>query len=89
MNYSYQQLGRLAPELQRRHVWRARGRRLWNRYVRVAAGIAGLIGDTLLTAMYFILLPPFAWIARRAERREAPGWRAIPPDRPASPTSHY
>jgi hypothetical protein len=40
-------------------------------------------------AMYFILLPPFAWIARRAERREAPGWRAIPPDRPASPTSHY
>ena len=25
MNYSYQQLGRLTPELQRRHVWRARG----------------------------------------------------------------
>ena len=24
MNYSYQQLGRLSPELQRRHVWRAR-----------------------------------------------------------------
>ena len=28
MNYSYQQLGRLTPELQRRHVWRARRTRL-------------------------------------------------------------
>src|SRR6476661_3732797 len=42
MNYSYQQLGRLTPKLQRRHVWRARGTRLWKRYLRVAAGIAGL-----------------------------------------------
>jgi hypothetical protein len=89
MNYSYQQLGRVAPELQRRHVWSARGRRLWNRYLRVAAVIAGLIGNTLLIAMYFVLVPPFAWAARRAERRETPGWRAIPPDRPAPPTSLY
>jgi len=89
MNYSYQQLGRLEPELQQRHVWRARGRRFWNRYVRMAAAIAGLIGGTLLTGMYFIVLPPFAWAARRAERRETPGWRALPTDRPPSPTSQY
>lgn len=89
MNYSYQQLGRVAPELQRRHVWSARGRRFWNRYLRIAAAIAGLIGNTLLFGMYFVLLPPFVWAARRAERRETPGWRAIAPDRPASPTSLY
>jgi hypothetical protein len=89
MNYSYQQLGRVAPELQRRHVWRARGRRFWNRYLRIAAAIARLIGNTLLFGMYFVLLPPFVWAARRADRRETPGWRAIAPDRPASPTSLY
>ena len=68
---------------------RARGRRLWNRYLRVAAAIASLIGNTLLTGMYFILLPPFVWAARRAERRETPGWHAIAPDCPTSPTSEY
>jgi hypothetical protein len=36
-----------------------------------------------------VLLPPFAWAARRAERRETLGWRAIASDRPASPTSQY
>ena len=41
------------------------------------AAIAGLIGNTLLTGIYFIVCPPFAWAARRAERRETPGWRAI------------
>ena len=89
MNYSYQQLGRLTRELQRRHVWRARGTRLWNRYLRVAAAIAGLIANTLLTGIYFMLLPPFAWAARRAARRDTPGWRAIAPDRAESPTSQY
>ncbi len=89
MNYSYQQLGRLSPESQRRHVWRARASRLWHRYLRVAAIVAGLIGDTIMTIMYFVLLPPFAWAARRAERRETPGWQQIPRDRAESPTSLY
>jgi hypothetical protein len=89
MNYSYQQLGRLAPESRRRHVGRARASRLWNRYLRAAAMLAGFIGDTIMTIMYFVLLPPFAWAARRAERRETPGWQPIPRDRAESPTSMY
>jgi len=89
MNYSYQQLGRISPESQRRHVWLARGSRLWHRYLRVAAAVAGLFGHLMLTLLYFVLLPPFAWAARRAERREAHGWTAIARDRVESPTSQY
>lgn len=88
MNYSYQQLGRISPATQRRHVWRARGSRLWNRYLRLAAGIAGIFGGVMLTAVYFVALPPFAWAAKRAERREPPGWRPIARDGD-SPTSLY
>ena len=56
--------------------------------MRVAAFIAGLLGNTVLTIMYFALLPPFAWIAKRAERRETRGWIPISPDR-ESQTSQY
>ena len=41
-----------------------------------------------LTAVYFVALPPFAWAAKRAERREPPGWRPIARDGD-SPTSQY
>src|SRR6185295_14887085 len=34
MNYTYTQLTRVAPKTYRRHVWHARARRLWNRYLR-------------------------------------------------------
>jgi hypothetical protein len=34
----------------------------------------------VLTIQYFILLPPFAWLAKRAERREQTGWTTIAPD---------
>ena len=30
---------------------------------------------------YFLLLPPFALLARRMARREQPGWTAVPPQR--------
>jgi hypothetical protein len=89
MNYTYTQLARVAPRSYRRQVWRARGNRLWKRYVRAAAAIAGLCGAALLTIQYFILLPPFAWLAKRAERREPLGWTPIPRDRNESPTSQY
>jgi len=46
------------------------------------------MGGVVLTLLYFVLLPPFAWLARRAERREAPGWTPISADR-AAPTSQY
>src|SRR5881296_64859 len=87
MNYTYTQLARLTPRSCRRHVWRARASRLWRRYVRVAAAVAGGFGTLILTIQYFILLPPFAWLAKRAQRREPPGWAPISGDRQESPSS--
>jgi len=89
MNYTYTQLARVSPRAYRWHVWRARASRLWKRYVRVAAAVAGLLGTAMLSAMYFIVLPPFAWLAKRAERREPPGWTAISRDGNHQPTSQY
>ncbi len=90
MNYTYTQLTRVSPRAYRRHVWHARAKRLWNRYLRAAALVAGLIGDALLTLMYFVLLPPFAWAAKRAGRRERTGWVAMRRSNDsASPRSQY
>jgi bacterioferritin (cytochrome b1) len=89
MNYTYTQLTRVSPERYRRRVWRARASRLWRRYLRLAAGLAGVIGTLMLTLQYFVLLPPFAWFARRSARREPRGWHPIPPNRQQSPTSQY
>ena len=33
--------------------------------------MAGALGAIVLTVIYFVVLPPFAWLAKRAERREA------------------
>jgi rubrerythrin len=89
MNYAYKQLTRVAPAKYRRHVWWARLSRLWKRYLRVAAGLAGVFGRVMLTLQYFILLPPFAWMAKRTERRQGVGWVPIPQDRHRPPTSQY
>ena len=89
MNYTYTQLARVLPRSYRRRLWSARASRLWKRYLRAAAALAGLIGTLILTIQYFILLPPFAWFAKRAERREQPGWTPIPGARNESPTSQY
>jgi hypothetical protein len=89
MNYTYTQLARISPRSYRRRLWRARASRLWKRYVRVAAALAGLLGTLILTIQYFILLPPFAWFAKRVARRERPGWTPIPRDRDRSPASQY
>jgi hypothetical protein len=89
MNYTYTQLARVAPHAYRRHVWHARAKRLWNRYLRVASAIAGVFGTAVLTLFYFVLLPPFAWLARRAQRREPIGWLPIPASRRQSPGSQY
>jgi rubrerythrin len=90
MNYTYMQLTRVSPHGYRRHVWHARAKRIWNRYLRVAAVVAGLIGNVLLTLMYCVLLPPFAWLAKRAERNEPIGWVPITRSRPhTSSKSQY
>ena len=89
MNYTYTQLLRVSPERHRRRLWRARLSRLWKSYLRLAAALAGVIGTLVLTFQYFILLPPFAWLAKRAERRERPGWTPIPPPRNDALTRQY
>jgi rubrerythrin len=88
MNYTYTQLARVSPRSYRWQVWRARASRLWKRYLGVATALAGVIGATLLTIMYFTLLAPFAWLAKRAARREATGWTPIR-DRQVSSGSQY
>ena len=89
MNYTYTQLARVSPRSYRRQVWWARASRLWKRYLRVAAALAGLLGALMLSIQYFVLLPPFAWFAKRAARREPSGWTPISRDRNVSPTSQY
>src|SRR5262249_18940607 len=53
MNYPYMQLTRVSPDAYRRHVWHARAKRLWNRYLRVAAALAAVAGNLVLTVIYF------------------------------------
>jgi hypothetical protein len=79
MNYTLVQLARVSPEHHKRRLWRARLSRLWKGYLRVATAIAGVIAAVLLVLQYFIILPPFAWMARRTARRERSGWTTIPP----------
>jgi bacterioferritin (cytochrome b1) len=75
MTYTKTQLAR-ATTRRGRALWRARGVRLWKAYLRLAAGIAGLFGRVLLTVQYFVLVPIFALLARRAAARERAGWHA-------------
>jgi len=89
MNYTYTQLTRISPGGCRRRVWRARASRLWRRYLRLAAAVAAGIGTLVLTLQYFIILPPFAWLAKRRARRERSGWTPIPSGRDRSLTRQY
>lgn len=77
MNYTLAQLKRVAPRRKGWLLWRARLGRLWKGYLRIASALAGLISGVFLTVLYFVLLPPFAWLARNAERREGQGWRPV------------
>jgi len=74
MNYTRHELGRIAPQKQGWILWKARLGRLWKGYLRFAVWLGSLMGGVLLTLQYFILLPPFAWAAKRAEKREPEGW---------------
>jgi rubrerythrin len=89
MNYTYTQLARVLPTSYRRQVWQARASRLWKRYLRAAAAVASVMGVAILTIMYFVVLAPFAWLAKRAERREPVGWTPIRHEGDESPTSQY
>ena len=89
MNYTLTQLARVSAERHRTRLWRARLTRLWKAYLRIASSMAGLIGGAILTIQYFLLLPPFAWLARRMARQEQPGWTAIPPQRDDAMRGQY
>jgi hypothetical protein len=89
MNYTLVQLARISPQRHRWRIWRARLSRLWKGYLRLATALAGAIGGLILTIQYFVLLPPFAWLAKRAERREVPGWTPISPKRNDSLKRQY
>jgi hypothetical protein len=47
------------------------------------------MGTAILTIMYFVVLAPFAWLARRAQRREPVGWIPISDHDQDSPHSQY
>jgi rubrerythrin len=81
MNYTREELARVSPEAQGRLLWVARLNRMWKAYLRFAVAFAGLIGSVVFTLQYFILLPPFAWICRRAAAREPEGWTLVSGDR--------
>ncbi len=74
MNYTYQQLVRVSPRGHAWPLWRARLNRLWKGYLRLAVVVAGLMGSVILLVQYFVLLPPFAVLAKRAARKEPVGW---------------
>jgi hypothetical protein len=81
MRYTAAQLRRIAAPRHGWVLWRARLSRLWKAYLRFATALAGVIGTVLLTIQYFVLVPPFAWLAKRAARRDSGGWIAIAPRR--------
>jgi hypothetical protein len=79
MTYTRHELGRVSPRRQGWLLWKARLGRLWKGYLRLAVGLAGIMGAIILTLQYFILLPLFAWGAKRAAKREPEGWTMVAP----------
>jgi rubrerythrin len=74
MRYTRTQLERVDPGHHRLRLWRARAARLWKAYLRLATAVAGLLGTAVLLVQYFTIVPLFALLAKRAARRERPGF---------------
>lgn len=74
MTYTRKQLARLSPRRQGLRLWQARAGRLWKAYLRVATAVAALLGTAMLAIQYFLILPLFAAVAKRAARREPEGF---------------
>jgi hypothetical protein len=89
MRYTRQQLRRVEPRRHLAILWRARATRLWKLYLRLAGALGALFGAVMLSAQYFLILPPFAWLARRAARGEPEGWRPAPPVRAGAMERQY
>jgi hypothetical protein len=82
MKYTRTQLARIAPRNDGLKLWQARARRLWKAYLRIAVALASLLATFFLFLQYFVLLPVFVWVARRAARDEVPGWKKVRGARP-------
>jgi len=83
MNYTRRELVRVSPK---KHGWRlfwARAHRLWKGYLRLAMALAGVLGGLMLMIQYFVILPVFALLAKRAARSEPEGWVLRSPRRPS------
>ena len=89
MTYTRAELARIAPKRAGWLLWRARLGRLWKGYLRLAGALAGLIGGAVLIGVYVLILPPFAWLAWRAERREPLGWRSARRQGPGAMRGQY
>jgi hypothetical protein len=89
MNYTLTHLVRVAPEHHRGHLWRARLARLWKGYLRLATALASAMGALILFIQYFTVLPLFAWFAKRAARKESPGWSPVSSERNGSLRRQY
>src|SRR2546428_7156287 len=87
MTYTRKQLARLSPDKQGLRLWQARAARIWSAYLRLASAVAGVLGRLLLLVQYFLLLPPFALLAKRASRSEPVGFAAA--RRPTPLKSQY
>jgi hypothetical protein len=88
MNYTLVQLTRVSPH-HRRRLWRARLGRVGKAYLRVATALAGALGLVLMTFVYFVVIPPFAFFAKRAARQESGGWAPVSPRRSDTLTKQY
>jgi hypothetical protein len=90
MSYTRTQLERVAPDGHRLRLWLTRASRLWKAWLRLATAIATALGTVVLLAQYFLVVPPFALLAKRAARRERLGW-SVPARRqgPAALRSQY
>jgi len=75
--YTHDELRRVARRRSGRVLWWARMRRLWKAYLRFATAFAGMMAGLILTLQYFVLLPPFALLARRNARKEKTGWIVV------------
>ncbi len=89
MNYTLSQLVRVSPQHHRLLLWRARLTRLWKGYLRLVLALASVISWLILTILYFTLLPPFGYLAKRAARQEPTGWLPASSGRNASLDRQY
>jgi hypothetical protein len=74
MNYTYTQLRRVSPKRHGAALFFARASRLWKGYLRLSSAVAGLLGFLFLLVQYFVLLPAFALLAKRAAKKENLGF---------------